>query len=1115
MKFELNYYNQRSIWDREPVDYQKDIIEEIKRLIPEDVKTILDAGCGNGIISNPLTDKYDITALDISESALSFVKAEKKVLSSVDKMPFEDNSFDLVMTNDLLEHLDDETYNSAISEILRVSKKYVIITSPFLENLIFNTTKCKSCGKEFHINIHKRSFKLDKIGSILPGASLKKVVFCGDIYQSTLSPFIRIRQEKGYYIKSGDSICPFCGERQGIDNDTEYGGYNRLIDAVEIVYLLKNRQLWERRPEVLEFIGLYEKGGERNNIDIDAGNIDVTHRLSSNKLIFIDALSKREIKPFYPYPQYEVLLKDCESIDNGLRIKSDVFSDAIKFSFPHINKRDTKFEIEFISFSDSELKISLYNPIINGYEPLDKLIVLKGEYKKSIDLFDLAFPSRYGLLFKLEMRGDLNIKKMELVSVDNISDFDVIRTDGYINKSSSGIEYRIKCSGELIRPLWFFEDFFEYDFLKIIEINSPYDEIKDHIPEMFERLSSSHRIIEKGIMRLKTDLEQKEVNRSKAEESYKEALSEIKVLNERLEEKEKERAKAEEVAERYLNDIKALEVRNNELNELINEIEVKRGKAEESYKEALSEIKVLNERLNQVEEMRQQTEEVASKYLSEIGLLNQRINELSKLSNEIEIKRNYAEQKYQELLGESNQIKKEYEKFIVENKELKEQLDKEVQKVREMEDTLKDLERKKRDLEIEKSDLKRSFEIIRGRKIRRLLVLSHMFPHPDQPVFGPFVLDQVKALLKYTDLDIRVISCRPFWMNTYNPLKLKEANRIYWEKIKEVRWEERDGVKVMYPPYRVGGPFRFITHWHTYSQAVLSVIFDVLKDFRFDMIHAHTAYIDGNAARLIYEKFKTPYIITEHMGPYSEYVRNPIVLNKSIEASRYALRVLCVSPKFRDEIASFMPQDIKPKLLVNGNGVDTDKFYPVSGKNCKRYPIRLSMVGSLESIKNPILMLKVFKRLRNLREDVILNVVGKGDLYDRMVEFVETNNLKDYVIFYNYMYGDEYSKFLRESIDILVHPSRSESFGVVIIEALSCGKPVIATRCGGPEYIINDDRLGRLVDVDDEEEFFDAVVDVINNYESYDPLWMHNNIKDRFGFESFAKKLRELYEEVL
>jgi len=73
----------------------------------------------------------------------------------------------------------------------------------------------------------------------------------------------------------------------------------------------------------------------------------------------------------------------------------------------------------------------------------------------------------------------------------------------------------------------------------------------------------------------------------------------------------------------------------------------------------------------------------------------------------------------------------------------------------------------------------------------------------------------------------------------------------------------------------------------------------------------------------------------------------------------------------------------------------------------------------------------------------------------------------------------------------------------------------VATRCGGPEYIINDERLGRIVDVDDEDEFYDAVVDVINNYERFDPIFMHNNIKERFGAETFVMSITDLYEEVV
>ncbi|HRR98250.1 MAG TPA: class I SAM-dependent methyltransferase, partial [Candidatus Syntrophosphaera sp.] len=87
----------------------------IKKMIPEDVKTILDAGCGNGIITNELARDYEVTALDPSAIALQYVQCAK-ICASIDAIPFPDNSFDLVCSNEVLEHLDDITLQKGIQE---------------------------------------------------------------------------------------------------------------------------------------------------------------------------------------------------------------------------------------------------------------------------------------------------------------------------------------------------------------------------------------------------------------------------------------------------------------------------------------------------------------------------------------------------------------------------------------------------------------------------------------------------------------------------------------------------------------------------------------------------------------------------------------------------------------------------------------------------------------------------------------------------------------------------------------------------------------------------------------------------------------------------------------
>ncbi len=1205
MKFEKEYYEQSSLWEQGLLDYQIEVIEEIKRIIPEDVKTVLDAGCGNGVVSNGLAGKYDITALDISETALRYVKASKKFIGSIDKLPFESNSFDLVMVNDVLEHLDDETFGKALTEIERVSKKYIIVTSPFLENLKFNFTKCKNCKREYHINLHKRSFAFNQIRNIFKDFSLKSLTFCGRLYQSTHSAFTEERHRIEQFVGDPKAVCPFCGSKGGFETESDKSVQSRILDAEEFIFLQKNRDLWERRPDRQEYVSLYEKGYKSSEDSEVSPDLSYAGISKTNEILFSRALRVEELKPFNPYPQYQVLCSNYEYEHNFLRFKSETISDILKFSFPHLIKDSVLLNIELIANKESVITVSIYDSLFDRFRSLKELNILSGESMINLEVIDSSLPSRYGTLFQISLRGDISLRKIRLNGVGSVYEVEILKTDGYIKRRYKGIDLSLKTDQEDIKPLWFFDDlenladgilvkdFSEKEFYKLNQktlhfiipcienLREELTELSKSLSELENRREKCEEAYQQSLREIKalndmllikeserrdaaaladkyfkdlksleeryTELNDKlnatEESRQKAEELYQVALKDINVLkglverkeeervsvekmyqeslaeNQRLiklvEQKEIQRVKAEEVAGKYLEDLKVMDRRYSELNDKLNQTEEFRQKAEKAYQEALAEIKSLHNLLEQKEEQRKKAEEVAGKYLEDLRVLNTRYQEINNRLNETEKLRAKTENIYQELLKEYNIFKVNYDESLKSADELKSRINVLEDKLGNLNSEFERVNSENNLLIKEREEYKSSYEILKGRKVRRLLVLSHMFPHRDQMVFGPFVLDQVKALLRYTDLDVRVISCRPFWMNTYNPLKLKEANRIYWEEMKKVRWEEWDGVKVMYPPYRVGGPFRFITHWHTYSQAVMSVINDVLRDFRFDMVHAHTAYIDGNAAKLIYERFRIPYIITEHMAPYSEYVRNPIVLSKSIESSRNALRILCVSPKFRDEIASFMPSDVRQKLLAYGNGVYTDMFYPVSEKNGLRTPIKLSFVGSLDERKNPLLMLKVFKRLRSAGLNVVLNILGKGPYLDKMKHFVADNNLADYVFFSHSLPSEEYAKFFREKTDILVHPSKSEGFGVVIIEALSCGKPVVTTRCGGPEYIIDDERLGRLVDVDDDDELYEAIVDVIENYESFDPVWMHNNIKERFGFENFAKRLREMYEEAL
>ncbi|MFW6352627.1 MAG: class I SAM-dependent methyltransferase [Bacteroidota bacterium] len=140
-------------------------------MIPEDVDTILDVGCGNGLITNQLYGRYDVTGLDISEPALRYVKT-KKVCASASAIPFADREFDLVLSSQLLEHLEEKDFFGSLSEINRVAGKYILISVPYREHVERDFIQCTKCGHVYNINHHFRSLDANVFMENLPDFKL-------------------------------------------------------------------------------------------------------------------------------------------------------------------------------------------------------------------------------------------------------------------------------------------------------------------------------------------------------------------------------------------------------------------------------------------------------------------------------------------------------------------------------------------------------------------------------------------------------------------------------------------------------------------------------------------------------------------------------------------------------------------------------------------------------------------------------------------------------------------------------------------------------------------------------------------------------------------------------
>lgn len=206
------YYEQEELWGNEPQGPEAERVEHTLGLIPHDVRTVLDVGCGDGRLSKRMAQTGRmVVGIDLSREALRHVRVPR-ILGSCDRLPFGDRSFDLVLCSEVLEHLPIGVYRATLLELERVARRYVIIGTPFKERLQERFTRCKYCGATYHVYHHVRSFDVTTFDGLMPGMTVAEQHLCGDkrVVRSRFELWLR-QNLGGSYGTTPNAVCPVCG----------------------------------------------------------------------------------------------------------------------------------------------------------------------------------------------------------------------------------------------------------------------------------------------------------------------------------------------------------------------------------------------------------------------------------------------------------------------------------------------------------------------------------------------------------------------------------------------------------------------------------------------------------------------------------------------------------------------------------------------------------------------------------------------------------------------------------------------------------------------------------------------------------------------------------------
>lgn len=382
-----------------------------------------------------------------------------------------------------------------------------------------------------------------------------------------------------------------------------------------------------------------------------------------------------------------------------------------------------------------------------------------------------------------------------------------------------------------------------------------------------------------------------------------------------------------------------------------------------------------------------------------------------------------------------------------------------------------------------------------------ILLLPSWYPMHADDVTGVFFRDQALALSDFGHkVGVIAPSIRSF-------RSLFSHSKITVKK----EYEVDGGVHTLRP--RVFGMLPKIAYGNYWllKRQVKKTFKIYIKKFGIpDVIHAHSIIYGGTIARDLAQEFNLPLVITEHSSNFSQGLYSKWQLQLAKKTVLSASRCISVSPSLGELLDEYF--GTKDRWTWVPNIVAKRFLRPIKEKPSST-ALRFLSLGVMKTIKGQHLLIDAFSKLLVTNPSSELWLGGDGPMKEELFDKVEKLGISDNVKFLGTISPSKVP-LLFEQVNILVISSLYETFGVVAIEAMASGLPVVATRCGGPECIVTRSD-GILVPVNDVELLANAMSELSKRYTDYCAAEIQNSALKRFSSSTIAEKLTVEYKDAI
>jgi glycosyltransferase involved in cell wall biosynthesis len=311
--------------------------------------------------------------------------------------------------------------------------------------------------------------------------------------------------------------------------------------------------------------------------------------------------------------------------------------------------------------------------------------------------------------------------------------------------------------------------------------------------------------------------------------------------------------------------------------------------------------------------------------------------------------------------------------------------------------------------------------------------------------------------------------------------------------------------------------YPLVTDYFTRYERIMELNLEILYQIRpFDLVHAHIGYPAGYCATRWGRRKQIPVIITCHGHDIKNVSDNPLdpdiwekFTEKMIRGFHLAAEVTVPSRSMAQDLKTW---GVESRCIPNGVYLDRiPRDHP--SRECEPF---ILAIGRFVNVKGFDLLLKSFAIVARRRQNLRLVIFGEGCGISPLISHSLSNDLRGKVSFVT-TGGDEKKKWsLLKQCELFVCSSRMEGFGIAVLEAMACSKPVVAFKVGGVTDLVENNKNGILVPPYDTEAMAEGIDHILKDRVLAKRMSEESFKRAvRFDWPIILKKYQHLYHEVL